>query len=111
VEGVGEGAPLNASIFLALAYAVPPVIVEPLQERLRWIPRVEQDKLRLAAQPVPRIASHLEGAGELGRPPFAPEPKRQRQTHLPVRPDQQHHRDTEHDFALLTRPHPRCFTQ
>src|SRR5215467_9715372 len=106
-----EGTSLEAPILLELADTIPAIIAEPLAEGLRGIPGVDQNKLRLTAQPVPGIAQELSGKGKCGGSAFVPEPKRQGNTHLSVRPNEQDDRAPEHDFALLTGPNPGRFAQ
>jgi hypothetical protein len=106
-----ERLPCKAPIVLELAHKVPPIVPHPFEEWLRGIPRVEEDTLRLTVQAIPCIAQQLYGASKLRGTAFVPEPKGERETDLPIRPDQEHDRDPEDDLALLTRPDPRRFAQ
>ena len=104
-----HGSPFERAVFLRLANEVPPGIPNALAPLLRRIPRVKEDKLQLALEPVVGLAPPLSGPGVFRRAAFGPHAKGARHPDLPVRPDEEHDGDPEHDLALLARPHPRGF--
>jgi hypothetical protein len=85
----GESPTLKTPIFLELTDEIPPIIAYPLEEGLRGIPGVEQDKLGLTAETIPGITQQLQGESELGGSAFVPATKGQRNADLPIGPYQE----------------------
>jgi hypothetical protein len=107
----GRGEPDNRAIFLQSADEVPSVIPEALEEFFRGIPRVKQDKLGFALEPIARIAQEFEGQVVLGDPAFVPHAEGERHTVLTVGPDEQDYRHPEKHLTVLVRPDPGSLPQ
>src|SRR5215510_15922991 len=63
-----ERTPYKAPILFELADKLPPIVTEALQELLRGIPGVKQDKSGLTLEPIARITEQLQSQVVLGGP-------------------------------------------
>src|SRR5919197_3307673 len=61
-------------ILLQLAHEIPAIIPDALEQRLRGIPRIEQDKAGLELEPVAGITQQLQRQVKFGRAAFPPDP-------------------------------------
>ena len=91
-------------MLLHLADKRPTILAKPFQEPLRGVPRLEQDKAGLEREPMAGRTAPRQRPIERGRAAFLPDPAGKREAELPMRPDQQHHRNPKDALPAFARP-------
>jgi hypothetical protein len=97
---------IEPAVLLQMADEIPPVVQNPLQQRLRRMPGIKQHILRSTAQTIASIAEQLQGQRILRRSAATPQANAHRDAQAPIRLNQQHEGQTIDGFALLTGIHP-----
>jgi hypothetical protein len=97
---------IKPAVFLQTANELPPVVPNPLQQRLRRIPGIKQPILRSTAQAITGLAEQLQGQRILRRSAATPKATAYRDAQEPIRPDQPHEGQTIDGLALLAGIHP-----
>jgi site-specific DNA recombinase len=85
-----EGLAIAAAMRLQAAHNVPSIIPKALQQGFRGVPGVEQHIRRAATPPMASVAEPLQGQPRRGGAPLGPQPYTPRDSHAPLRPDQDH---------------------
>ena len=101
-----ERTPFKAPILFELADTIPSIVPDALQEFLRGIPGVKQDKSGLTLEPIARLTEQRQSQVVLGGTPFVLHTEGERNADLAVRPDEEDHRSPKEDLTVLVRPDP-----
>ena len=81
---------VEPAVLLEPTDQVPPIVANPLEQRLRRVPSVEEDRRWTTAQPMTGIAEPFEGESLLRSTALVPEAHPQRDAPGPLGPDEPH---------------------